>query len=41
MRKNGLENLVTTGRMKGKRARGRQRPAFVDMKDITSAVEQV
>lgn len=40
----GLKNLVTTGKMDGKRARGEQRMTFIksmlcDLKDITSAVE--
>ena len=30
MRKNGLENLVVTGRVEGSRARGRQRLKFLD-----------
>ena len=46
MRKNGLEKLVTTGKVEGRRARGKQRMTFIksllgDMKDITSAVELI
>ena len=30
MRKEGLENLAITGKVEGKRARGRQRKTYVD-----------
>lgn len=30
MRKNGLENLVTMGKVNGRRARGRQRITFIN-----------
>lgn len=44
MRKNGLVNLVATGRVEDRRARGKQKLTFIvgllcDMNDITSAVE--
>lgn len=42
---NGLKNLVTAGRVEGKRGRGKQRlvdKSFIcDMKAITSAVELI
>ena len=46
IRKNGLENLVTTGKVEGSRARGRQRLTYTgsmltDVKEITTVVELI
>ena len=46
MRKNGIENLVTTGKVEGKRSRGRQRMTYIsslltDLKGVTSELELI